>query len=130
MASGLVDKPEVVPSGEQDVTVFQNLLQGAIDPSRQWEPFRPGVEISLLYSVPGGLASGFLRFAPGAKLPRHCHAAHEHIFVLQGSQQDENGIHRAGTMLLHSPDTCHTVSSPEGCLVLAIWGKPVIFQEP
>ena len=120
---------ESVPRGADDVIKFHSLLAGVLDPGRSWECFQPGVEISKLYSIPDGMASAFLRFAAGAKLPRHCHVGHEHIFVLQGSQQDENGVHRAGSMLLHPPGTCHTVSSPEGCLVLAIWGKPVKFQE-
>lgn len=129
MESGL--EVEIKPaSGDAiDVTKFHSLLGGALDVAREWEPFQPGVEISRLYSVPDGMASAFLRFAPGARLPRHCHVGYEHIFILQGSQQDENGTHRAGAMLLHPPKTCHTVSSPEGCLVLAIWGKPVSFEE-
>lgn len=129
MESGTEVKNETLPPNSVDVIEFNNLLSGALDPNRAWEPFHPGVDISRLYDIPDGMASAFLRFTPGAKLPRHLHVGHEHIFILDGSQQDETGIHHAGTMLLHPPDTCHTVSSPEGCLVLAIWGKPVKFQE-
>ena len=127
MESGLEVKTEPASNTAGGGIVFDNLVRDAIDPGRNWQPFREGVEISELYAVDNGMASAFLRFSPGARLPRHCHAGHEHIFVLRGSQQDENGVHRAGAMLLHPPGTCHNVSSPEGCIVLAIWGKPVTF---
>jgi anti-sigma factor ChrR (cupin superfamily) len=109
------------------VVVINNLLEEALHPARLWEDFQVGVEISRVYTVEQGMASAFLRFTPESRLPRHCHVGYEHIFVLRGSQQDENGVHRAGTMLLHPPGTCHTVSSSEGCLVFAIWEKPVSF---
>ena len=109
--------------------VSNNLLNDALDPARVWMPLRPDVEISRLYAVDGGISSAFLRFAAGAKLSRHCHVGYEHIFILAGSQQDENGVHKPGTMLIHPPGTCHTVSSVSGCLVLAIWEKPVVFDE-
>jgi anti-sigma factor ChrR (cupin superfamily) len=110
-------------------SIFPDLLAAAQDPARQWGPLREGVEVSWLYQVEGGLSSAFLRFAPGARLPRHRHTGHEHIFILHGSQRDENGLHRPGAMLLHPPETRHTVSSETGCLVLAIWERPVVFDE-
>jgi anti-sigma factor ChrR (cupin superfamily) len=95
----------------------------------KWEPLREGIEISRLYiASPGGASMGFVRFAPGAVLPRHHHAGYEHILVLRGSQEDDRGLHQAGTMLIHPPGTSHQVVSREGCVVLAYWEKPVRFD--
>ncbi len=128
MESRPEDKSAVALESPDGVIAFKSLVQAATDSAREWKPFLEGVEISRLYTVEGGMASAFLHFAAGAKLVRHCHEGYEHIFVLRGSQRDENGIHPAGSMLMHPPGTCHTVSSPEGCFVFAIWEKPVIFQ--
>jgi anti-sigma factor ChrR (cupin superfamily) len=93
-----------------------------------WQPFREGVEIARLYgSGESGPAAALLRYAPGARVPAHRHADFEHIFVLQGTQRDENGSYGPGTLLVHSAGTGHAVVSDEGCVVLAIWNAPVEF---
>lgn len=96
-----------------------------------WEPFRDGVEISPVYRTddPVGPSAAFLRYAPGAKVPKHMHPGFEHILVLEGSQSDENGSHKAGDMVINPPGTAHSVSSEEGCLVLAVWQAPVKFVD-
>lgn len=96
----------------------------------QWEPFREGVEIARLYGgEPGAATAALLRYAPGAKVPRHVHRGHEHILVLAGSQSDDNGSYGAGTLLASGPGTTHRVTSEEGCVVLAIWERPVDMLE-
>ena len=93
-----------------------------------WAPFRPGVERHDLYDCgPEGPASALLRYAPGATVPAHQHAGFEHIYVIAGAQEDENGRYEAGTMVINPPGTRHFVRSPEGCLVLVVWLKPVRF---
>jgi anti-sigma factor ChrR (cupin superfamily) len=99
-----------------------------VDPALPWEPFRDGVEIHRLYSTPDGRSAAFLRYAPGATLPRHHHIGLEHILILTGSQQDERGSYQAGTLLVHPPGTSHTVRSRGGCVVLALWERPVVFE--
>ena len=95
-----------------------------------WEPFRPGVDIYRLYPPePDGAAAALLRYQPGATVPYHRHIGFEHILVLSGSQTDDNGTYTAGTLVVNPPGTRHTVSSPEGCIVLAIWAKPVQIEE-
>lgn len=93
-----------------------------------WRPFRPGVEIWPLYETDGGSSAALLRYAPGASVPRHRHTGHEHILVLSGAQEDEHGRYPAGTLLVNPPGTTHAVASPEGCVVLAIWERPVRFE--
>ena len=91
-----------------------------------WEPFREGVEIARLYGdAADGPSMALLRYAPGARVPTHVHHGLEHIIVLEGSQRDEGGEHQAGSILVHGPKTRHSVESPRGCVVLAIWERPV-----
>ena len=91
-----------------------------------WELFREGVEIARLYG--GGEArpsAALLRYAPGARVPALVHHGVEHILVLSGSQADASGRYGAGSLLIHGPGTTHSVASEEGCVVLAIWERPV-----
>ncbi|MBD2110120.1 cupin domain-containing protein [Nodosilinea sp. FACHB-13] len=106
--------------------VLPDLKAMAADPELDWEPFRPGVDMFRLYPAePDGTAAALLRYQPGASVPRHLHTGFEHILVLSGSQTDENGTYGVGTLVVNPPDTHHTVSSPDGCIVLAIWAKPI-----
>ena len=107
--------------------VFADLFASATDGTLSWQPFRQGIEICPLYEHPGGASAAFLRYAPGARLQRHQHCGYEHIFVLSGSQTDDNGEHRIGAMLINPPGSAHAVSTTLGCVVLAMWEKPVLF---
>ena len=94
-----------------------------------WQNFRPGVEVAWTYNGgDGSLASAFLRYQAGSSIPWHWHPACEHIFVLEGSQYDENSTYSPGTVLINPPGSSHTVKSESGCLVFAIWEKPVDFS--
>jgi anti-sigma factor ChrR (cupin superfamily) len=106
---------------------FDQLLARATLGPLDWEPFRPGVSIARLYDHGDGHSAALLRYEPGARVPRHAHPGFEHILVLQGSQQDERGAYRAGTLLVNLPGSEHAVESPEGCVVLAVWEKAVVF---
>jgi anti-sigma factor ChrR (cupin superfamily) len=99
--------------------------------SLPFTPFRPGVERHMLYDTGNdGPSAALLRYAPGAEVPPHQHIGYEHIIVLSGAQEDERGRYPAGAMVINPPGTQHHVRSPEGCLVLAIWNRPVRFVEP
>ena len=93
----------------------------------RWEHFREGIEVSWLYrNGEHGPAAAYLKYAAGARVPHHLHAGYEHILVLEGSQTDHNGRHRAGALVINPPGTTHDVVSEEGCLVLILWERPVI----
>jgi anti-sigma factor ChrR (cupin superfamily) len=111
---------------------ISNLRAIADSPERlQWKALRPGIEIHRIYQDgPDGPSAAFLRYQPGAKLPRHRHAGFEHIFVLAGSQEDEHGHYLVGAMVVNPPGTAHNVTSAEGCIVLALWERPVVFEAP
>ncbi len=121
-----VEPDAVPPFPRQEVT---NLWQIEAWQNRlPWKAFRPGVEIHRLYGDGlEGPAAALLRFKESAKVPLHSHTGYEHILVLAGSQRDQNGPLHAGTLALHPPGTSHSVVSEPGCIVLAIYEKPVRF---
>jgi anti-sigma factor ChrR (cupin superfamily) len=92
-----------------------------------WEPFQPGVEIHRLWGDPNGASSALLRYAPGARVPRHRHEDVEEIHILRGSQRDERGVYAAGAHVFNPAGSDHAVESPEGCVALLIWRKPNTF---
>jgi len=95
-----------------------------------WEAFRPGVEIYWLYRSAASTAqAAILRYQPGASVPLHDHLGYEHIIVLSGSQRDRKGEYPTGTLIINPPASDHQVTSPEGCIVLIIWEKPVLIHE-
>lgn len=96
---------------------------------RQWQPLAEGVFVSTLYqSGESSSRSALLRYLPGASVPRHLHAGIEYILILQGSQIDGDLVYETGTLVIHNPGTDHAIVSPEGCVALGIWEKPVVFQ--
>jgi anti-sigma factor ChrR (cupin superfamily) len=95
-----------------------------------WVPFRDGIDIHRLYGDGnGGPATALLRFHPGARVPLHEHTGYEHILVLSGSQDDEQGTADPGSLIINPPGTRHSIVSAAGCIVLAIYEKPVAFLD-
>jgi anti-sigma factor ChrR (cupin superfamily) len=96
-----------------------------------WQPFRHGVEIYRLYGDGvSGPTAALLRYKAEGTVPLHEHVGYEHILVLSGSQRDQNGTATAGTLTINAPGTRHSVVSEAGCIVLAIYEKPVRFCPP
>ena len=93
-----------------------------------WRPFKKGIEMVKLYEAPDGASAALLRYEPGARVETHRHPGYEHIIVLEGSQSDNHAEYPAGTCLVNAPGTEHAVTSANGCIVLAIWQKPVEFR--
>jgi anti-sigma factor ChrR (cupin superfamily) len=93
-----------------------------------WAPFRDGLEMHRLYGDgETGPTAVLLRFKKAGKVPLHEHAGYEHIVVLAGSQRDQNTEAVVGTLMINPPGTVHSVISEAGCIVLAIYEKPVRF---
>jgi len=95
-----------------------------------WEPYKKGVDIFRLYGdgITGPTAA-LVRYREHGEVPMHEHKGYEHILILSGSQRDETGISKAGTLVINPPGTRHKVHSDAGCIVLAIYEKPVEFVE-
>jgi quercetin dioxygenase-like cupin family protein len=95
-----------------------------------WKPFQEGVGIHYLYGDGiSGPSAALVRFNPGGRIPRHEHTGYEHILILSGSQADENNRAEAGTLIINPPGSSHGVFSEEGCIVMAIYEKPVRFSD-
>jgi anti-sigma factor ChrR (cupin superfamily) len=93
-----------------------------------WQQLRAGVDLRILFHDTGNDYSvGLIRYEPGASVPLHLHTGDEHIYVLSGSQQDERGIYPAGSYIYNPQGSQHSVTSADGCTVLAHWHKPVQF---
>jgi len=109
--------------------VWNNLIgMDFDDPSLPWQDFRPGVELIMLYGdAKQDCSSALLRYEPGAQIPRHMHVGMEFLLILRGSQADERGHYKAGTFLINPTSSTHEILSEEGCVVLAVWEKPVRF---
>lgn len=96
-----------------------------------WKPFQPGVDIYRLYGDgETGSSAALLRFRAGGRVPTHEHSGYEHILILSGSQVDENSRADAGMLIINPPGTSHGVLSENGCIVLAIYEKPPLFDKP
>lgn len=106
-----------------------NLFRIATHPEEiPWQPFQDGVEIHRLYGdgITGPTAA-LIRFQKDGVVPIHEHTGYEHIIVLAGSQRDQNSTATAGRLIVNHPGTRHSVVSEAGCIVLAIYEKPVQF---
>jgi anti-sigma factor ChrR (cupin superfamily) len=95
--------------------------------SLSFQELRHGVEIHVLHEAPDGARAAILRYAPGAEVPAHRHEGYEYIYVISGSQADERGSYGAGSFVVNEPGAAHRVVSQEGCVVLIIWLRPVVF---
>ena len=94
-----------------------------------WKPFQDGVDIYRLYGDgASGPTAALIRFRVESRIPMHEHQGYEHIFVLSGSQRDQNSTATAGTLMINAPGTRHSIVSEAGCIVLAIYEKPVRFE--
>jgi quercetin dioxygenase-like cupin family protein len=94
----------------------------------KWQPFTEGVDIYRLYETGSdGPTAALLRFRPGGRVPLHEHTGYEHIFMLAGEQVDEVSQAGAGALIINPPGTSHSILSEHGCIVLAIYEKPVKF---
>ncbi|MGA7881668.1 MAG: cupin domain-containing protein [Terrimicrobiaceae bacterium] len=121
-------EPDPAPPFER--LELKNLFQiGESADSIPWQPFRDGVDIYRLYGdgVVGPTAA-LIRFRGEGSVPMHVHLGYEHILVLSGSQRDQNSTATAGTLMINAPGTRHSIVSESGCIVLAIYEKPVKFE--
>ncbi len=112
--------------------VWPDLLTMDLDAAcLDWQAFRDGVDLLPVHGDPaGGCSCALLRYHPGAQIPRHLHVGMEFLLILRGSQRDERGEYAAGTFLINPANSSHAVVSEQGCVVLAIWEKPVRFISP
>lgn len=110
------------------VTILRDIF--ALDANSEhlaWQPFREGIDIYPIYKNSTHSSAALLRYAPGSSVPAHEHLGYEHILVLAGEQADEYDTYPKGSFVVSPPGTAHSITSPKGCIVLAVWEKPVKF---
>lgn len=73
----------------------------------------------------GGASAVLLRFAPGARYGTHRHPRGEQYLVLEGSLEDGGETYGAGTWVWHPPNSAHTPSSQEGCVLFVSLAAPI-----
>lgn len=105
---------------------IQGLLKGGWR-DLTFKAFRPGIDIAWLREGAPGVA--VLRYMPGASAPLHLHPDVEMILVLDGAQSDEFGTYGPGDLVINAPGSQHSVLSKDGCIVLLMWSKPVVFLD-
>ena len=90
-----------------------------------WQPTQfPGVMMKPLWQDETGDAfTALFRLEPGARLPRHRHAAVEQTFVLEGSLVDDEGTCTAGNFVWRRSGSVHEAHSPDGCLSIGVFQK-------
>ncbi|HEY5706281.1 MAG TPA: cupin domain-containing protein [Terrimicrobiaceae bacterium] len=121
-------EPDTVPRFAR--LELKNLFQIAENAAAiPWQAFRDGVDIYRLYGDgDSGPTAALMRFRVEGIIPIHEHQGYEHILVLTGSQRDQNSTATAGTLVVNAPGTRHSVVGEAGCIVLAIYEKPVKFE--
>lgn len=62
-----------------------------------------------------------LKIAPGLDDPPHWHDDWEWVYILEGSLEDEKGIHKTGDFIVNEKDSRHQPKSREGCTALIVW---------
>ncbi len=90
-----------------------------------WQPGRAdGVTVKTLYAQDGYPERiSLLRIEAGAGPFPHDHPHGEEVFVLDGADEDEHGIHPAGTWIRSPPGSRHAPWSREGAELL-VWRPP------
>jgi anti-sigma factor ChrR (cupin superfamily) len=102
-----------------DVNVVRSQLFdiGEID----WAELLPGVQAKRVWSdAATDRVALFIRFSPGAALPRHAHTGDELVYVLEGAVADDFGAVTAGNVGFRPPGCTHTVHSPKGATAFAV----------
>jgi anti-sigma factor ChrR (cupin superfamily) len=69
-----------------------------------------------------------LKREPGTSLPMHKHPEVEQTCVLEGSFYDHDDICRSSECVWRRAGSFHETHSDEGAVILAIYGKPNVFQ--
>lgn len=119
-----------MPLPAEALVIHQLFDRDALEASCHWQPLREGVDISFIYHDENeGPQAAFLRYQPGARIPTHAHLGLEHILILHGSQEDGDKTYAPGSLAIHPAGTRHQIYSPEGCLALGFWQRPVQFVQ-
>lgn len=88
----------------------------------------PGIEHKVLYHDDSGRSTILFKMAPGAVVPAHEHTDVEQTYILSGTFQDDEGIAVAGQFVWRPAGNRHVAHTPDGAVILSVFGKPNRFD--
>ncbi|MFH1391122.1 MAG: cupin domain-containing protein [Candidatus Diapherotrites archaeon] len=92
----------------------------------EYKLLRKGIQIKhLAKDSKSGLQMDILKIEPNWVDQGHFHDDFEWVYVLEGSMEDEKGIHKKGDFLINTAEGIHKPSSKEGCELLIVWSGKV-----
>ncbi|MCR4335842.1 MAG: cupin domain-containing protein [archaeon] len=95
----------------------------------EYESLRKGIQIkSLAKSSEKGLQMDILKIEPNWVDQGHFHNDFEWVYILEGSMQDEKGLHKKGDFLINTTERIHKPSSKDGCQLLIVWSGKVTHE--
>lgn len=87
-----------------------------------WEQLRKGILIKrLARDDVRNIQIDILRIEPGFKDSPHWHDDWEWVYILEGSLEDDKGVHKQGDFLINCKDAGHQPTSKGGCTLICIW---------
>lgn len=90
-----------------------------------WVDFRPNVKKLVLAGSEQREHVAILWYtAKHGAVARHYHAQTESIYVLEGTQADEKGVYRPGTLCFNPPGSAHSIRESTGFFILAYASAP------
>ena len=110
-----------------------DLVSTYIDPETMpWAPSAlPGIETKVLWSEPeSGRSTILFKLAPGAVVPAHAHVDVEQTWVISGTFEDHEGVAQAGHYVWRPGGNRHEARSVDGCVILSMFSKPNVFDNP
>src|SRR3990167_2049176 len=95
----------------------------------EWKELREGIKIKALAQDPKlGLQMDILNVPAGFADSGHYHGDWEWVYVLEGSIEDEKGLHRKGDFFINSAGVLHKPFSEEWCKLLIVWSGKVTHE--
>ncbi len=88
----------------------------------EWLKVREGIQRKSLAKDPGRkLQMDILKIEPGLVDIPHWHDDFEWVYILEGSLEDEKGLHKKGDFIINDKDARHQPRSKDGCTALIVW---------
>lgn len=67
------------------------------------------------------LQMDILRIEPDFVDVPHWHDDFEWVYILEGSLEDEKGLHKKGDFIINDKDARHRPTSRDGCTAIIMW---------
>jgi anti-sigma factor ChrR (cupin superfamily) len=69
-----------------------------------------------------GIQADIMRIAPDFTDIAHTHNGFEWVYILEGSLEDDRGVHKKGDFIINTTEGIHQPKTgKEGCTLLIVW---------